>query len=49
VQYLDAVQPQKSAPVIKSEISSGKAVISGNFSMSEAMEISNQINQALIK
>ncbi len=36
-----------SAPVIKSEISGGTAMISGDFSPSEAKELSNSINKAL--
>jgi preprotein translocase subunit SecD len=38
-----------SAPVIKTEIPGGKAVISGDFSQSEAVELSNKINRALKK
>jgi len=38
-----------SAPVIRSEISGGKGIISGNFTHSEAVELSNKINQALKK
>lgn len=38
-----------SAPVIKSEISGGKAMISGHFSQSEALLLSNRINQVLKK
>lgn len=36
-----------SAPVIRSEISGGTALISGNFTEAEASELSNKINQAL--
>lgn len=36
-----------SAPVIKSEITGGKAMISGNFTRDEALALSNKINQAL--
>lgn len=38
-----------SAPVIKSEIPGGTAVISGSFTQSEALELSDKINQALKK
>jgi preprotein translocase subunit SecD len=38
-----------SAPMIRTEIPGGTAVISGNFTKSEATELSNKINQALQK
>jgi preprotein translocase subunit SecD len=38
-----------SAPVIKTEIPGGKAMIDGSFTQSEAKELSSKINQALKK
>lgn len=38
-----------SAPVIKSEIPGGKAMITGNFSTSEAEQLNHSINEALKK
>jgi preprotein translocase subunit SecD len=38
-----------SAPVIRSEIPGGKAMISGSFTWNEARQLSNKINQALKK
>jgi preprotein translocase subunit SecD len=38
-----------SSPVIRTEIPGGKAIISGNFSQSEAVELSNKINRLLKK
>ncbi len=38
-----------SAPVIRTEISGGKAIITGDFGQSKAVELSNKINRALKK